>query len=369
MKKSIIYYGPVGNLAKGIKIGGAESGCRRTVQLLKKMGYEVRVIEKPNRRSKLKIGKVSLFISMLFIWFRVFGNLLKEKKSILHIAGFYLDLAYHEVLLVQTAKILNRKVVYEIKNGDMVISYNEGSFLYKKTLLSILKNSDLILSQGEVYVKFIKDKLGKRSVYYPNYIMSDFLAQIKEKGRKEDKSPGLIFFGRVIPSKNIEIVIDTCHILKQSYGIKSRLNIIGAYDIDYYSKLCAKIKEYELEGYVLFHGRLDLEEMLPILMSSHYFLFPSSEMREGHSNSMTEAMACGVVPIASKAGFNENVLGISDLIVGELSPTSYASKIADIHKNEKWSWFSDYVRERVEHNFVEDKVLERLSDAYKKLYF
>ena len=62
-------------------------------------------------------------------------------------------------------------------------------------------------------------------------------------------------------------------------------------------------------------GPLRETEVIDLLRRAHFFVFPTRYYGEGQSNSLTEAIACGCVPIASRHGFNEAVVGEAALTV------------------------------------------------------
>lgn len=45
---------------------------------------------------------------------------------------------------------------------------------------------------------------------------------------------------------------------------------------------------------------------------------------EGHSNSLTEAMTFGVVPVVSTAGFNASIVSNEELVVSDINPERYS---------------------------------------------
>ena len=87
-----------------------------------------------------------------------------------HIVGFYDKIIDIELLLVRTAHALGRKVVYEIRNGSMIEVYDKRDDAYRHKQLEIFRLADGVLCQGECFVDFIKEKLGRDSFYYPNFI-------------------------------------------------------------------------------------------------------------------------------------------------------------------------------------------------------
>ena len=92
------------------------------------------------------------------------------------------------------------------------------------------------------------------------------------------------------------------------------------------------------------------------MKKSHFFVFPSAEKKEGHSNSLTEAMAFGVVPIASDAGFNSTVIGKQELIIHGFNAKEYADCIEQIWDSGNWRNYSQFIYSRVINNFTEEIV-------------
>ena len=80
---------------------------------------------------------------------------------------------------------------------------------------------------------------------------------------------------------------------------------------------------------------------------------------------VTEAMAFGVVPIVSQAGFNASICGDNQLVVNELSPHLFAQRIIDIEKKGEWEYFSRFVYNRVIEQFTEKQALEKLKQALR----
>lgn len=361
MVKQIIFYAPLGTHTPPGKIGGAEAGCLKTKQIYENAGFEVFPIEKP-ARSK---GRLKFLLGMLFVPFKLFFSLKKHPNSVLHIVGFYTRQAKYERLLLNIGKITGHKVIYELRNGSMIKTYEKGTNAYRKNLEDLLLKPDVVLCQGLEYVEFIRKKWNVERSYYPNYIMDDF---IKNNNLNREKPPvKLIYFGRVTKSKNIDIIIQVLSLIKRK-GISATLEIIGGYDKMYKSYLDDVVENEKVSDSVKFFGRQSFSFIADKLSNSHYFVFPSNEKQEGHSNSLTEAMGCGVVPIVSNAGFNASICGNKDLIVQDYNPKSYADKIIAIEKNKSWFKYSQEVYERVIKNYTQSVVGKNLIEEVNKLF-
>ncbi|MFD0794957.1 glycosyltransferase family 4 protein [Mucilaginibacter litoreus] len=364
-KRSVIFYAPIGSTIKGYKNGGAEAGCRKTMAVLQSAGYKIILIEKPARKSFSKLGGLMFIFTLLSVWIKSVSIFLRNKHSVFHVAGFYLNQIYFENLLIKTAKFIGIKTIYEIRNGGMIEAYNEGGSRYKKFMLSTLKNADLVLCQGLDYVTFIQDHLNKPSVYYPNYILDKYISGSNPVRRFDQIQ--LVYFGRVVPDKNVDFIIEVCNELNIK-KMPFHLDIIGGYEPSYHEQLTQRIKYYNLDNArIKFHGRMDFDMIYTYLKQAHFFVFPSKEKREGHSNSLTEAMGAGLVPVVSTAGFNESIVGESNLVVKEFDAKLYAKVISDVWESGQWQNYSDMVYHRVINNFTEDIVKHSLLNAYQNI--
>lgn len=359
MKTNIVFFAPLKNKIPSDKIGGAEMGCLKTLNIYENAGIRVVLLPKPSKTA----GLFSYIIGMLLVPLKLVLLLLKNKTAVVHIVGFYRNVVFLEWLLMRFSHLLGKHVIYEIRNGSMVDSYEKGHILYKKLLKDLLLKPRIVLCQGEKYVQFIKEKWGVNRAYYPNFLQDEFVPLQYRK--RIDKSVKIVYFGRVTESKNILLMLDVLKILLNS-GLDSELVIIGASSADYKSKIDAKIEKLGLSPYVKLLGRKNINEIVEYLQVSHYFLFPTNESQEGHSNSLTEAMGLGVVPVVSNKGFNASICGNQNLVIDDFEPIHYAEKIIEIEKNAAWLSLSRLVQDRVKCNYTQSIVAVQLQNLIRK---
>ena len=360
--KKILFYAPLGHNIPIEKIGGAEMGCRKTMQIYQDAGYEVITIDKP----AMSRGKVRYAIEMLLLPLKLWWMIVTkaDKDSPVHIVGFYRNIVKFEYLLMKLVKWTGHKVIYELRNGSMVWSYQEGSKSYQDTLKSLLLESDVVLCQGQEYMDFIKEKWGVERSYYPNYIMDDFM---RPNMLDRPKPIKLIYFGRITEQKNVDVIVETLALVRKR-GIDATLQLIGGYDESYYQLLTNRIKELQLNDFVEFFGRRPFDFIAEKLRDAHYFVFPSEEKQEGHSNSLTEAMGCGVVPIVSTAGFNASICGFPELVIDTISPERFADKIVEIEHGHSWAKWSEKVYQRIKENYTQKIVSKKLISYIEPLF-
>ena len=243
--------------------------------------------------------------------------------------------------------------------------YKNGSEIYKKLSKFIFKNARIIFCQGIEYKEFLNEIGFKNAIYHPNYIKKENSLLIN---RKDNELFKFVYLGRVTKTKNIEFVIDVFEKVHSKIP-GSVLYIIGGWDEDYKIELENRIKNANIENEVYFTGRLDFRGIAEELNTSHFFLFPSQNKFEGHSNALTEAMAFGLVPITSNYGFNKTVVGYKELVIEDFVVEKYAETAINIIAQGLWDEYSKKMMKRVEDNFSEEVVRENYIRSLKQLLY
>lgn len=364
MIKKIIFCGPFGK--DGRFVGGGESGNLKTLKLLKDGGYKVTLVEKPYPKGKGLIRPVFYILQMLGYVFRyIFALMNSSKECTIHITGFYGHLIYLEWIFVSLGRIFSRKVIYELRAGGADDFYHVGSKMYRLFFKKTILKADVVLCQGKEYQTFLGEDFKKTSVYYPNYMESTSFERFASKIVKTNKDDviKLVYFGRLVASKNVENVIEIASLVKEG-GTEVALCLIGPCESDYQIVLEHKVLSLNLHDNVEFLGKQPSDKLFSVLENSHFFVFPTKEKREGHSNSLTEAMACGVVPIVSDCGFNRSVVGNNELVINGINNNAFAEKILTVWQQGNWLELSEMVRDRVANNYLDTAVEERLLNAH-----
>ena len=350
--------------------GGGEIGNRRTLEMLRKAGYDVHLIEKYNR--VFKHTRKDAFI----IGFLMAGNIIKffysllfvrRRNSLVHIAGFYGSTIYFERILVSIAHLLGYRTIYEMRGGGASFYYNNGSRLYKHFFASTIRQTDYIFSQGQEN-KFLIDSITpeKHFFYYPNYVMHDFCPDIYPN--KPTDRINMLYFGRVSKQKNIDVVVDTFNLLATKYN-DIYLDIVGNWTEPAYAEMIKhRISSIEHTERITIHPACDHKRLKKHLIDKHIYIFPTQEPREGHSNALTEAMAWGLIPITTDIGFNRTVVGNDTLIVKDLSPKSFASVITRIIEGGEIQDLSKQVYQRIQNNYTEVIIYNKLKEEYNTLF-
>lgn len=358
----IIFYGPIGG-NKSQRIGGGESGNKKTIALLENLNFDVEVIEKPYP-IKIKYFGILLFpIQLIIVYLQFVFKILLSRNLTFHLSGFYNHLIYIESLFIVTSKLFRVKSVYEMRAGGAIESYFENTFVYRFFFKKTLQNASFVLCQGEEYLSFIKSIANVEGFYYPNFIQDKFLLPYNDNSRSLKKTIEIVYFGRIVESKNIEFILEICQCLK---GKNFRCEIIGDGDEAYIQKLIKHSITLNIAENIIISPPHNASELLNKLKEKHFFLFPSKEKREGHSNSLTEAMSVGVVPLVSTAGFNPSIVKDQYLVIDEFEPRLYAEKINFIWKTDKWYNYSNDCYLTVVNNFTEKSVKSILAYIHER---
>lgn len=360
MKSHVILYASVGNNVPSYLIGGGEIGTRRTIQILEDAEFETTVVDK----AIMGLG-VKRYIKMIAQGFcRIRKEFKDDPTAIMFVVGYYERNLWFEWLIITMAKKMGHRCVYEARNGRLVNAFNAAGKICQHFMLDLLNKADVVLCQGTEYVDFIQEKLNKESVYVPNYVMDNRLKPYA--ARETDDTIKLVYTGRLVESKNLELMINVVSLLKER-GYHAKLTLIGGGTEKYIEKLHCEARKCNAEADVEFTGHVTFDVASNYLNEAHFFLFPSQEIKEGHSNSLTEAMAFGVVPLVSTAGFSPSIVNDKSLVIPEIDPQKYADKICEIKQNGLWEQYSKTVFDRVRAYYTETCVREKIVKAFRSL--
>lgn len=362
-KNTVLFIGPIAG-KKQVAPGGFEAANRRTINLLEK--NDIHVVEFPYPRKYNILSKIFFYpIYFLSIYCKLAFSLLKNSnnKCICHITPLYKRFIYIETIIIIICKIMNGKVLFDIRAGSLLSYYENRSFCYRNTINFLSRISDKISIEGMVYHDFFNKISGKNPYYFPNYVDSiTQFSTVDERALTIKNQINLVYFGRVTPEKGIDICIEATTILN-NMGYTCKLRIIGPTTFSYKNELIKKIsKNISIEDGILQNVLFDVIE------KCHFFIFPTTHKGEGHSNALTEAMAHGCVPICNNNGFNNLIVNDCGIVLNNNdNALSYANAISRIVDNGTWPQLSKNNIKRVQTNFYADKVIDNLIKLYHEL--
>lgn len=188
-----------------------------------------------------------------------------------------------------------------------------------------LKSSNLVFpvsdSVKEFLTKYYKNlSLGPTLYNSLNFKNKDF------KYKSKPEIPKLLFVGRLVKSKGIYELLETCKILKEKH-FPFTLTIIGdGSERNFVEKY---VQKKDLKRYVFIKGALPFEETQKEYLKHDIFINPSHT--EGFGLTVLEALSNGLLIIATNAGGTQEIINKEKLIpLKELSPQVISERITKI---------------------------------------
>lgn len=352
------------NRMMAIKIGGGENFDLNLYQNLNKMGYEVELISGSNltlsKFNSLKLPDDSLKC-LRTIYLRDIAYRMESKgKSKLAMMLSYTDLIFFQIVAFLHIAI-NKKyksdlihcsglpvlawLLKKIYRARVVIRW-PGPF--PKVFQCFANIADRNLADGDAYIQ-LKKRNVKNLEYLGKGVDTDFYTPAAA-GVGERKFV-FLFVGRIVPIKNIDLIIQAVELIKQK--VEFKVQIVGQKDTDEYVRLAELVKANGLEKIIEFIGFMHGKKLVDkyqhsdaLLVTSHYDNSPTV---------VIEAMSCGLPVIATAVGglplmvkHDEDGVLIAPGSVDELASTM----IDFVSTPEKVENYSKSARERalVEYN-------------------
>jgi len=342
--KRVIYLGVLPN-NEGTLVGGYATANKRNVNEYKKRNIKIIAIAYPILKDK-SISEVMIYLLQWNLYFFkcVYYSLFTPSKhTLVHITPLYKYFIYVEYFCVLILKLSNKTILTDIRAGSFIDYYKKNTFIYRFFIKNLLRISEHVTVEGLIYKEFIiKTLKHKRELlYYPNYVETQQICK-RERGELDKNSIQMIYFGRINKEKGIYTILKTHRLLKKHFKLKTI--VIGSFDKP---DLKIELSKHNQEGFTLLPQQ-NREAINEALEKSHFFIFPSTHAGEGQSNSLTESMACGLVPIVSDNGFNKSIIANCGIVISKkASEFQYAKAIEHIINENLWSAFSKKARERI----------------------
>lgn len=359
VKAAIYLCGPIADIGMPAK-GGYQARNLRTIEALRSRGFEVQALPYA-QPGPSRVGKIIYYaIGFTTLALRVSRC---KKGSILHITGLRRIFLYPEFVLTYLAKRRHCRVIYDIRDGlGLDAVWLNRSAVYRNFFRRLLNSVDLVMVQGDAQVPFVESFTGRTPVTIPNQV------DISKVPRRADSAvastpPVIAYAGALKAEKGISTILDTVEVLA-ALGFEVRVRIAGTGDRTFVGSLRSRYSHLSVEWL----GSQPAESVLDLFATSHFFVFPTWWPGEGQSNALTEAMACGCVPIVSDHGFNAATVGMCGTVLRlDQGPVDYATAIQRIWESDQWAALSEQSRRRVQENFSSVAVTDHLTAQYAML--
>ena len=332
MASKLFVFGNIGDLRQLPKGGGGQTSCRRVIQGFQEAGLEIAHVSRHFAEWK---GKLLHVIEVLLFGvidlFKIFLHLRKEDPSctlFFHMT-FSGPLLPYEYIVTKLVRMMGFKSVMYLQGGQFLHYYNKGGKRYRQLFAKVLNMQECVMFEGKEGIDLVRAFTSVPLAHFPSYTFNKDIPQ-EPPLRPADKI-GLIFFGRIDPNKNVGVIIDCFELLCKKYD-NIYLTIIGGpgNSPQYVSDIDRKITQSAYANHISRYGLSPYPFIKEMMQTHHFFVFPTKEPCEGHSNSLSEAMSQGLVPIVSKHNFNPSIVGNEALVVDSYSPEDYAKAISTI---------------------------------------
>jgi glycosyltransferase involved in cell wall biosynthesis len=337
--------------------GGYQACNRRTIDALRRGGLDVAGLAYPHPRAQGWSKRLAYLFGFARLYARVLGC---ERGSILHLTALAVHFVYVEWPLLALARLRGCRVVYDMRAGAGQWQYERRSPGYRLVFRSCVRLAHEVLVEGEALLPFVGRFARRAPGYLPNHLDTDRLPWRDTRGALP-AAPTLAYVGRIVPEKGVETLLQAARALRER-GLAVRVEIAGDGASDCLRRLQALAQGLD----VRWHGPLPSAAVLALLQRAHFFVFATRHLGEGQSNALTEAMACGCVPIASRHGFNEAVLGSAEFTLApDASPKAYADAMQRAWPR-RWPALSDAVQRRARERFSTAAAVRTLLAAYRR---
>ncbi len=361
--------GPIAGVGEPAR-GGFQACNRRTIDALRLRGVDVVELPFPHP----KVGGWRKWVQYATGFLALYARVLRcERGSIFHLTALGSHFTWFVWPLAQCARLAGCTLVFDIRAGVAQRNYDAGGALFRAVYAHSLRSADEVMVEGETYLPFVTAIVGRTPYYLANHIDVEALPARQAPGSVAARLPEapaprrvltIVHVGRLVPEKGIGIVVDACLAL-QAAGEAVRLRVAGAGEPAYLEQLRAQARDLDVQWL----GPQPSAKVLELFAEADVFLFPTSHHGEGQSNALTEALACGCVPIASAHGFNAEVIGTAGVTLPPGSPAqAYADAVRHLwHTPGAWDEASRAARQRAGERFATGPVVERLVDQYRRL--
>lgn len=297
---------------------------------------------------------------------RITKALIGKRPDAVHALATYRAALPREVYLVLLCRLLGVKLIYDVKAGAFIRSYEEGHFLYRTAMALVLRLAGLVLVEGKVYQAFLKERLAIESVFFPNFMPTEDVPAELPCRLKED-ALSLLFVGHCYEGKGSRTLLEGCALAARS-GVACDLTLIGEEEPSF--SAFADRFDPPASMTVRRLGRRPHRDVLAAMAEHDIFCYPSAHPGEGHSNAINEAMSHGMVIIASRQGFSGDVLGedgayfLDSGTADDLAPLI----LTIAHDRDGARAKASRARARLLAEFTSKQAIERLRTAYAGLF-
>lgn len=336
------------------------------------LGFEV------IRMKGFKVGGNNL--DLLNYWFRVFVNIyiLRKKFDIMHCHGVVLEMSFSSYI----AKLLGKKSLLKTSlEGEL--NYLNKDYKSSNLMYKLLKNADKVIAiSKELIEEYRSTQLPTDRVkYIPNGVDVDIYKPVTESNKKQlakelnitvpANKPIFVYHGVIMGRKSILWVVEQL----KDYLLEGKLTLMVIGDPSrheatesYYRNFKEYISNNGLEDKIVVRGFK--EDVYKYLQISDAYV--TASLGEGLSNSLLEAMAVGLFPIASRTSGTSQVIthGKNGFMFDCLDEAQFKSAVdhyLKIYNSDEENQIRTMAIDTIDKHFSIDSTAKKYADLYERL--
>lgn len=330
-RKKVLLFGPElksKNGAYGGGVGGYTRNMEVYLEHFTSDEYQLVPCFHTIREKKRRSFVLRFFIDA----YRIISGLRKEKPIVMHILSIHVLAIPREFAAVILSRLFGVKVLFEIKAGLFEDWYKKTNFFFRWLTRLSLKYSNLILSEGQVFIPFVKNEFGRESLFFPNIVPIQEVPKSHPPKLQSDTIK-VLFVGYAYKGKGVFELVEGCHKAALEKGVKIELSIVGKESPEFTPWL----DQFEVSTDNLKINRIGLlphPEVINQFNQNDVYCYPTYHYGEGHNNSINEAMMMKMVIVSSKAGFLGDVLDDDcAYLMDKVTVESIAEKLSEVYQD------------------------------------
>lgn len=311
---------------------------------------------------KFKWTKILKTISIFFNFIKLLFKL--DVKLVLIPIGQTTGALFKDSGFILLTKLFARKVVLHLRGSALLEWYKQKHSLFRIYTKWIISLSDGSIVLGNKLRYIFEPFLAPEKIFVvPNG--ADYHFPLKQTSNSKIT---LLYLGNILPGKGLEDVLESLSFLSDSEKKDLRLVVVGSFGDLNYGKTCKEsVTKYSIP--VTFCDSKSGSDKLQCYGDADIFIFPP-HAPEGHPWVIVEAMAAGLPIISTdKGAITESVKnGVNGFIVEPRNSGQIAEKIRFLVENPGIrSQMGKESRRLYEENFTEEKMVEKLSQAFNSI--
>lgn len=357
----VFFSGPIAEPGRPAA-GGFEAANRRTIDLLKRKGFNVLELPYSVAGARYSHGIAKVFRHSKR--FRALEALLQNAPpgDLLHLTPLYKHFLLWEVPFLRRARKLNLRVLVDLRAGQADRYYDRFGSLYRLAFRHLLAQADVVAVEGERYIPFVKRLRPDVPVYYlPNFLPDADIPMTPSK-----RQPVPIRFAYVGSVNEAKGVLHSTRLIATlaEAGTAVQFDVLGKVDPAFSDQLKSAANGAD---WLVLHGPQPYDVIRSALSQAHFFMFLTKWRGEGHSNALTEAMSQGAVPVVTDHGFNRDVVGVDGIVVQDREQLAGAIKgiKALLDDPDELANRAERLVTRVRENYSETRVTNTLKQLYE----